>query len=109
MSTNEPNEQGQERPDGWTQFGKVPPRAGGFPGRATPAGPPQEQERGEAAPGGDTAVFASPSGPGGSAGTPGPGPGQETTVVPGKAKGGFSGRQKALAGLALAAVALGGG
>ncbi|RBQ19255.1 trypsin [Spongiactinospora rosea] len=107
MSTNEPNEQGQERPDGWTQFGKVPPRAGEFPGRARS---PQDQQQGEAAPVGDTAVFASPSPqPGGSAGTPGSGPGPETVVAPGKAKGGFTGRQKALAGLALAAVALGGG
>ncbi|MDF5757040.1 trypsin-like peptidase domain-containing protein [Spongiactinospora sp. TRM90649] len=110
MSTNEPSEQGQERPGGWSQFGPVPPKAGEFPGKPVAKDPAQGQAQAEAREPGQegaretqgqdatrTAAFASPAFLGG-----GPPP-------PAKTRTGFTGRQKALAGLALAAVAIGGG
>ncbi|MFI7612697.1 S1C family serine protease [Nonomuraea terrae] len=76
MNANEPHEQRpqQERSGGWSQFGAVPPAAGGFPRR-------------------DTHPMPQPPPP--PAGTP--------------VKARLNAGQKAVAGLALAAMAIGGG
>jgi putative serine protease PepD len=118
---------------GWTQFGQEPPRAGGFvrPDHAAPDAPGGAVETGPAGPSQGSVGEDSPTqqihpvppyaqgGAGGAAPqgeaphlAPG-GPGSYTQVLPlppaPAAKRGFSTGQKALAGLALAAVALGGG